>query len=268
LPGRTLISRWKDSGRPAIDRPPRFAVEWRWPDGFREIFVTLRRAFLALCLAAIPAAAMAASAGADSDPWMAAALDYSRARIGLPMSNGWRAIEARVEGRTLVVVVSPPAAGAEGLPPEDLAVSTAIGLCQSPSRGGFFADGRMLRVDLNEGGRILGSSTLNACPDRTAATGILARSIQRRAGMSLGRTRLAGARAEGTELVLLIDGATGWRRGLSPEQVNALYFPAYCRNPDTRFYFDGTRTVRIDTLENGRSVRRGQPISSCEPFAG
>jgi hypothetical protein len=171
-----------------------------------------------------------------------------------------------VEERTLVLVFRPPAAGSDNSGVDDYSASVAIGLCQTPGGAGFFAEGRALRVQVRDDGRSEGSATIRTCPGREVATRILASSIQRRAGQRFGTLTLTGARAEGTELVILIDGPSGWRRGYSPEQINILVFRGYCRNPDTHVYFDGTRTVRIDTLENGGQVRRGPPIASCAPY--
>lgn len=159
---------------------------------------------------------------------MESALAYSRARIGQPDRHGWLLEEARVEGRTLVLVFTPPAAGTGGMGVEDYGASVAIGMCQAPRGSGFFADGRTLRVDVREDGRPDGSVTISACPGRNEATRIMARNIQRLAGERLGPLTIAGARAEGTELVILIDGAAGWRRGLSLEQLNTLFFRGYC----------------------------------------
>jgi hypothetical protein len=212
--------------------------------------------------------AVEAPAQAQPDPWMDSALAYARERLGQPEHSGWQAVEARAEGSTLVIVAAPPPEGTNGLPVGDLAVSVAIGMCQSPSRGGFFADGRRLRVQLRGRESAASSATVSACPDRAEATRIMAGNIQRKTGQHFGQLILAGARAEGTELVILIDGPTGWRNGYSAERINAIIFPGYCRNPDTNLYFDGTRSVRIDTLENSRDTRRGLPINSCTPYSG
>lgn len=220
---------------------------------------------LSAILAVQPVAAFAQD---DPDPWIETTLSYSRDRIGQADRHGWQMIEARAEGRTLVLVFTPPADGSGRISIGDYGISVATGMCQSPAGGGFFANGRALRVDLREGDRPRGSATISACPGREAATGVMARSIQRLAGQPFGPLTLSGARAEGTELVILMDGPIGWRRNFPPARINAALFPSFCRNPDTELYFDGIRTIRIDTLERGRNARRGSAITSCAPFRG
>jgi hypothetical protein len=204
----------------------------------------------------------------EPDAWIETSLAYSRNRIGQPDRYGWQIVDARAEGRTLVLVFAPPADGSGRMSAEDYGISVAAGMCQTPDGAGFFANGRALRVDIREGAQPRGSVTVGACPGPAAATRIMARNIQRLAGQPFGPLTLTGARAEGTELVILMDGPAGWRRDYPPARINNSLFPSFCRNPDTEVYFDGIRTIRIDTLERGRNARRGLPITSCAPFRG
>lgn len=222
---------------------------------------------LVLLLLALLAPVPVTPALAQADPFMDAMLAYVRERLGRPDHTGFRVVETRVEGRILVLVGEPPAAEHGRFTAADLAVLISGSLCRVPGGGDFFTEGRQMRVELRGAAHGMGSATLGACPDDDVELPlILARSIQSRAGQQYGAFRIAGARAEGTEVVIVLDGATGWRRDASPDRINRLFFPAYCRSPDTRIYFSGTRTIRLDTLENGRSLRRGRPISSCAGF--
>lgn len=214
---------------------------------------------LLLGMALLPAAP--APATGQPDPWMDAALAYARDHIGRADHNGLSTVEARVEGNMLVIVMATPPGFDSSV--EDLAATMAISMCQAPAGGGFFAAGDRLRIEYRDGS----GAVVSACPERAEATRIMARRIQRRAGTSLGPATLAGARAEGSELVILIDGPSGWRRSLTAERLNAAFFPAYCSNPDARVYFDGTRTVRFDTTEDGGAAQRGVAVASCAAYS-
>lgn len=193
---------------------------------------------------------------------MDAMLAYARERLGQPDHTGFRVVEARVEGRVLVLVAELPTGDAGRFTAADLGVLISGGLCRVPGGGEFFTGGRALRVEVRGA-----SGVIAACPDdNEELPRILAHSIQSVAGQRLGAFRIGEARAEGSEVVIVLDGAAGWRRSASPDRIDRSFFTVYCLNRDSNLYFNGTRTIRLDTRESGRDLRRGRPLSSCAAF--
>ncbi len=214
-------------------------------------------------------AAAASPALAQEDPVLDRVLANARAGIGAPIGSSMTLVEAHVEGRTLVLGLRAPREVRDLFTMEELAELIGLGIC---SRGGdsFFGEGRALRTEIS-GESAPVAVTLTACPAVTTSHIILqstARSVERQfAGARSGPVRFASARVEGDELVVTFDGTTGWRRQYTPEVINRYFFRGYCgaRAGGNGVMSEG-RTVRIDTLENGRSHRRGQSVSSCDAF--
>jgi hypothetical protein len=215
----------------------------------------------------IPALILVPLAGpAQADPVLDFALARFRTGVGHVDHNGWRIVDARVEGSTLIVAMAPPA-GDSSFTAEDLLVTASSGWCDVRPPSQFFSNGRRLRVELLSGGGVAASGELAACPsDPAVVTRVTARTLQRRAGLRIGGAHLASARAENAALVIVLDGPAGWRGGQTREQLETSLFRGYCLNSDTRFFFNGSRTVRFDTLENGRALISGHAFSSCAGY--
>lgn len=217
----------------------------------------------------IPALILATFAGpalAQVHPFLDSVATQFRARIGQIDHNGWRLVDARVEGNTLIVAMAPPA-GDTSFTAEDLLVSASSGWCDVQPSGEFFNNGRKLRVELRSGDRITESAELAACPsDPAVVTRVMARTLQRRSGLRIGAAHLASARAQSAALVIVLDGPAGWRRGQAPDQLEPTLFRGFCSNSDSRLFFNGSRTVRFDTLEDGRALMVGHTLASCTGY--
>ena len=79
-----------------------------------------------------------------------------------------------------------------------------------------------------------------------------------------GGVRLAGVRAEGDTLVLVLDGPRGWRRTLSSQQTSDLFLDSFCQDRDFEYFVHGN-LMRVDTIEGGADTRPGPVISACPP---
>lgn len=74
---------------------------------------------------------------------------------------------------------------------------------------------------------------------------------------------LRAIHAEGNMLVFTIDGGIGWRAFVPIDAVSREQLAAFCRWREVRRYFNGRRTVRVDTTEAGRRRWPGRPLSRC-----
>ena len=73
-------------------------------------------------------------------------------------------------------------------------------------------------------------------------------------------------RAQGETVILVMDGAAGWRQDLVAGMLEEALLDGFCgQGAATNAFFDGIRTIRIDTLEDGREPAQGQPIARCPP---
>lgn len=79
-----------------------------------------------------------------------------------------------------------------------------------------------------------------------------------------GGVRLAGVRAEGDTLVLVLDGPRGWRRALSPLQTSDVFLDSFCQDRDFEYFVHGN-LMRVDTIEGGADSRPGPVINACPP---
>ena len=79
-----------------------------------------------------------------------------------------------------------------------------------------------------------------------------------------GGVRLAGVRAEGDTLVLVLDGPRGWRRTLSSQQTSDLFLDSFCQDRDFEYFVHGN-LMRVDTIEGGADSRPGPVINACPP---
>jgi hypothetical protein len=73
---------------------------------------------------------------------------------------------------------------------------------------------------------------------------------------------ISAIRAERATLVVVLDGPAGWRRTLSDVQITRLLLRGFCESATYDFFTDG-KTMRVDSLEGGRRLRRGPVQRSC-----
>lgn len=75
--------------------------------------------------------------------------------------------------------------------------------------------------------------------------------------------RMVAARAEGDILVITLDGRRGWRRPQTNVERAADILGSFCEDA-----FRETiqlAAVRVDTLERGRDLVEGTPVTDCPP---
>lgn len=71
------------------------------------------------------------------------------------------------------------------------------------------------------------------------------------------------ARAEDNLLVLTMDGRRGWRRRKSNEELTRETMSGFC-GPEGNFLATvGGGSLRVDTLEDGANLERGNVMSEC-----
>ena len=107
----------------------------------------------------------------------------------------------------------------------------------------------------------LGAPPAIAQPQAGAAP--FARQLQHLVGQQRSGVVLRAIRAEGNMLVFTLDGGTGWRAFVPIDAISRDQLAAFCRRPDVRRYFNGRRSVRVDTTEAGRRRWPGRPLSRC-----
>ena len=79
-----------------------------------------------------------------------------------------------------------------------------------------------------------------------------------------GGVHLAGVRAEGDTLILVLDGPRGWRQTLSSQQTSDLFVDSFCQDRDFEYFVHGN-LMRVDTIEGGSDSRPGPVINVCPP---
>jgi hypothetical protein len=188
--------------------------------------------------------------------------------VHLPTSSTLRLRAARGEGRTLILDAEIPADIASVMNVRDVAASFAHGICANPSSMTFFTEGRTLRVNLSAPGRAPASTTIDRCPPGPVGQGVnIDTYVQMYRGM-LGRdlgegSTFTAARAEGQTLVLVMNGRRGWRAGASPATITQDFLGGFCEPGTGNAFFDGQRSLRIDTTEDGGDLVQGVVATGC-----
>jgi hypothetical protein len=206
-----------------------------------------------------------AAAPDDVDPLVA---DIARHVLSTPGGTGdARRIAVRGEGRTLVwqAEIAPDMIGV--IRPGEIAAVLANAICAGSAGATFFTGGRTLRVEI----RPVGGSFISATVDRCsvpAGTGFTAASfasiMQPLVGMSDEGVTITSIRAEGETVIIVADGTIGWRQGLTAETMEGAMLGSFCDHAtENNVFFNGTRRIRIDTLEGGRNLIQGRLIASC-----
>lgn len=76
-----------------------------------------------------------------------------------------------------------------------------------------------------------------------------------------GRLKVVSIAAEGNVLVLTIDGQAGWH-GITPKQAVESFLAPFCADEDGRAFLKANM-VRLDRLDRGANLERGEPTNSC-----
>ena len=110
---------------------------------------------------------------------------------------------------------------------------------------------------------VLGAALALQAPPPAASVAGFAAFLQEDLPQRFDRYSIVAARAEGDILVVTLDGRRGWRGPrTNTEQANEM-LEAFCD--------DGFREtihlagVRVDTLERGRDLVEGTPVTDCPP---
>ena len=82
-------------------------------------------------------------------------------------------------------------------------------------------------------------------------------------GHEVGPLEIKSIEADGDVLVFLFDGPKGWRRGTPSYAITAFFLEGFCRSPEAAGYLVAGRTLRVDTLEGGEHLIRGNPVHHC-----
>ena len=102
-------------------------------------------------------------------------------------------------------------------------------------------------------------------PPHTAAD--YAARTQSLVGQTYGPTRIRSVEAENESVVITVDGAPGWRRGMPSYAMTAHFIDGFCHADKAAGYFAEGRSLRFDTMEDGRYLIRGAPLDHCPPPA-
>jgi hypothetical protein len=205
-----------------------------------------------------------AAAQGDVDPLVAAVAR----RAQWSDTTAIRHVTVRGEGRTLVWAGEIAPDWTQPVLPGDLAPLIANTVCAGAGGAAFFTEGRTLRVEILAAGGTSTSATVDRCSvpagaDLTTAAGY-ASMMQSLVGMGEDGVTITSVRADGETVVLVFDGPAGWRRGDTKEELDGVLLRYFC-NPAVPSvpFFDGTRGMRIDTLEGGREPIQGRRLAGC-----
>lgn len=104
---------------------------------------------------------------------------------------------------------------------------------------------------------------LAACDSGPPDARAFARRLQAMVGEDFGPVTLRSIEAEGNVLVVTFDGAANWRGGNPSYVITAQFLDGFCEAKAAAGFFGDGRTLRVDTLEAGRSPIKGAPVSRC-----
>lgn len=207
---------------------------------------------------------IASGCGNRVDPVVA---DMARDFRRLPPAPGLRLVAARGEGRTLILQFEIPPETAQVLDAPGVAHMFAAGICSSRRDGNFFSDGRTLRIELSSAGHAATNASVDHCSG-PVGQGInidtWVEVFRPMVGRDFGDgAKMTSVRADGQTLVMVMDGRAGWRTGLDQETVARAFLEDPCGQPRGFGLFDGTRSLRIDTTEDGRNLIQGLVVRHC-----
>jgi hypothetical protein len=104
---------------------------------------------------------------------------------------------------------------------------------------------------------------LPACESQPHDAADYARGSQSMVGIGSGPVTVKSVTAEDNVLVITVDGPENWRGGNPSFMLTAFALDGFCDARASKGYFAEGRKLRIDTLEAGRRLIRGQPVTRC-----
>lgn len=110
---------------------------------------------------------------------------------------------------------------------------------------------------------LLACFALAACDSGPPDASDYARRAQRMVGQSFGPVTLSTIEAEGNVLVVTFDGKANWRGGNPSFIITAQFLDGFCEAKESSGFFAEGRTMRVDTLEDGRAPIKGSPVTRC-----
>jgi hypothetical protein len=82
-----------------------------------------------------------------------------------------------------------------------------------------------------------------------------------------GGVTVARIYAEGQVVVIVLDGAPGWRAAAGTDaQISDIFMGSFCEDRDFEYFVHGN-AMRIDTSEGGTALRAGPLIRACPTHA-
>jgi hypothetical protein len=73
---------------------------------------------------------------------------------------------------------------------------------------------------------------------------------------------IAAIGSEDNILVVTLDGPSGWRGALPSGDASPLFMTGFCEDRSFNF-FSGGKSLRVDTLEDGRDRQIGPVVTHC-----
>lgn len=110
---------------------------------------------------------------------------------------------------------------------------------------------------------LLACLSLCACDSGPPDASDYARRVQGMVGESFGPVTLSSIEAEGNVLVVTFDGEPNWRGGNPSFIITAQFLDGFCQAKEASGFFAEGRTMRVDTLEDGRAPIKGLPVTRC-----
>ena len=84
-------------------------------------------------------------------------------------------------------------------------------------------------------------------------------------GQSYGPMHVRSVAAENNSVVITVDGPPGWRQNMPSYAMTAHFIDGFCHDGKAAGYFAEGRSLRFDTVEEGRYPIHGATLDHCPP---
>ena len=89
--------------------------------------------------------------------------------------------------------------------------------------------------------------------------------VQYLVGQGYGPMHVSSVTAESNSVVITVDGPPGWRQGMPSYAMTAHFIDGFCQDGKAAGYFAEGRSLRFDTVEEGRYPIHGAALDHCPP---
>jgi F0F1-type ATP synthase membrane subunit c/vacuolar-type H+-ATPase subunit K len=77
-----------------------------------------------------------------------------------------------------------------------------------------------------------------------------------------GDLQVTAITAEGNVLVVTVNARSGWSN-MTPKQIGEAFIGGFCKSPNAPAFFKSGGSVRVDGLDHGAGLQKGEPMNTC-----